>query len=94
MNVPVKFKIKEIPPYDLVEGDTVYNTFDKPLAFTGGGEAMTEFLTANLKYPEGGNDSCSIGTIYIFGHLPDQRSRVMPHNCSMENTNVLRVENR
>ena len=54
MNVPVKFKIKEIPPYDLVEGDTVYNTFDKPLAFTGGGEAMTEFLTANLKYPEGG----------------------------------------
>ena len=25
MNIPVKFKIKEVPPYDVVDGDTIYN---------------------------------------------------------------------
>jgi len=65
MNVPIKFKIKEVPPYDLIEGDTVYNTFDKPLAFQGGPEAMSNFLADNLNYPAVGNDSCSVGTIEV-----------------------------
>lgn len=65
MNIPVKFKIKEIPPYDIVQGDTIYNTFDKALAFSGGDAAMSDFLTKNLKYPASGNDSCTIGTIEV-----------------------------
>jgi len=65
MNIPVKFKIKEVPPYDVVDGDTIYNTFDKTLAFTGGEVAMTDFLSKNLKYPTIGNDSCSIGTVEV-----------------------------
>ncbi len=65
MNIPVKFKLKEVPPYDLVDGDTIYNTFDKVLAFTGGEEAMSNFIGDNLKYPKAGNDSCSIGTIEV-----------------------------
>jgi len=65
MNIPVKFKIKEIPPYDVVDGDTIYNTFDKALAFTGGEPAMVDFLSKNLKYPAIGNDSCSIGTVEV-----------------------------
>jgi len=65
MNIPVKFKIKELPPYDIIQGDTIYNTFDKTLAFKGGDAAMSEFLTNNLKYPAAGNDSCSIGTVEI-----------------------------
>lgn len=65
MNVPVKFKIKEIPPYDIVQGDTIYNTFDKALAFTGGEAAMSDFLAKNIKYPASGNDSCTIGTIEV-----------------------------
>ncbi len=65
MNIPVKFKIKEVPPYDVVDGDTIYNTFDKVLAFTGGDAAKAEFLSKNLKYPAAGNDSCSIGTVEV-----------------------------
>ncbi len=65
MNIPIKFKIKEIPPYDIIQGDTVYNTFDKALSFKGGADAMTAFVAKNLKYPAAGNDSCSIGTIQI-----------------------------
>lgn len=65
MNIPVKFKIKEVPPYDVIDGDTIYNTFDKVLAFTGGEGAMADFLSKNLKYPAAGNDSCSIGTVEV-----------------------------
>lgn len=65
MNIPVKFKIKEVPPYDVINGDTIYNTFDKALSFTGGETAMADFLSKNLKYPVAGNDSCSIGTVEI-----------------------------
>jgi len=65
MNIPVKFKIKEVPPYDVVDGDTIYNTFDKVLAFTGGDAAKADFLSKNLKYPAVGNDSCSIGTVEV-----------------------------
>ncbi len=65
MNIPVKFKIKEIPPYDVINGDTIYNTFDKVLTFAGGDTAMSDFLAKNLKYPAGGNDSCAIGTVEI-----------------------------
>lgn len=65
MNIPIKFKIKEIPPYDVIEGDTIYNTFDKVLAFSGGVTAMADFLNKNLTYPAGGNDSCAIGTVEV-----------------------------
>jgi len=65
MNIPVKFKIKEVPPYDIVKGDTIYNTFDKALAFKGGEAAMVDFIAENLKYPAVGNDSCSIGTVEV-----------------------------
>lgn len=65
MNIPVKFKIKEVPPYNIIDGDTIYNTFDKVLAFKGGEAAMAEFIDGNLKYPAAGNDSCSIGTVEV-----------------------------
>ena len=65
MNIPIKFKIKEVPPYDIIQGDTIYNTFDKALSFTGGEAALSDFLGKNLKYPTVGNDSCSIGTVEI-----------------------------
>ena len=62
-NLPVKFKLQEAPPYTLVEGDTVYTTFDKPLEFEGGVEALTAQLNSELDYPASGNDSCAIGVI-------------------------------
>ena len=65
MNIPVKFKLKEIPPYELIDGDTVYTQFEKPLSFKGGDEALAKFLANTLTYPASGNDSCSVGTIEV-----------------------------
>ena len=63
MTIPVKFKLKEPPPYMMVGRDTVYTEMDKPLAYKGGQEALDQYLTQNLTYPAIGNDSCSIGVI-------------------------------
>ena len=48
-----------------IRDSTIYNTFDKPLSFSGGNDAMSDFLTKNLKYPAIGNDSCAIGAIEV-----------------------------
>lgn len=63
MTIPIKFKLKELPPYVLVERDTVYTEMDKPLAFKGGQEALETYLKENITYPTAGNDSCVIGII-------------------------------
>lgn len=65
MNIPVKFKIKEIPPYDIVEGDTIYNTFDKVVNFQGGETALSDFIHKDLKYPPAGNEDCALGAIEV-----------------------------
>ena len=64
-SLPVKFKITEAPPYAIVGTDTVYTTFDKNLEYNGGNEALQTHLLQQLKYPEEGNDSCSIGQIDV-----------------------------
>ena len=63
--IPIKFKIKELPPYILMDGDTVYTEFDKPLSFKGGEAALTAHIEKTLQYPSTGNDSCSVGTVEI-----------------------------
>ena len=63
MTIPVKFKIKEIPPYIFTNGDTVYTELDKPLTYKGGPTALDNFITTNKKYPASGNTTCSVGTI-------------------------------
>jgi len=63
MTIPVKFKIKELPPYVFINGDTVYTELDKPLTYKGGMAALDNFITTNKKYPDAGNTTCSAGTI-------------------------------
>ena len=63
MTIPVKFKIKEIPPYTFINGDTVYTKFDKPLTYKGGPTALDNFITTNKKYPVAGNTTCGVGII-------------------------------
>ncbi len=63
MTIPVKFKIKEIPPYTFINGDTVYTEFEKPLTYKGGPEALASFINSNKKYPEVGNTNCNVGVI-------------------------------
>ncbi len=63
MTIPVKFKIKEIPPYTFINGDTVYTEFEKPLTYKGGPTALANFINTNKKYPVTGNTTCGVGTI-------------------------------
>jgi len=65
MTIPVKFKIKEVPPYVLVDRDTVYTTWDKPVAYKGGEVALAEYVANHLKYPTAGVATCEVGVIEI-----------------------------
>ncbi|HMQ45844.1 MAG TPA: energy transducer TonB [Saprospiraceae bacterium] len=64
-NLPIRFKLEEALPYIMVGRDTLYTTFEKPLEFKGGSEALEQFLTEKLDYPPSGNDSCLIGRVEI-----------------------------
>lgn len=77
-NLPVRFRLEEAPPYTMVGADTVYTTFDQPLEFKGGDEALLTFLDEQLDYPEVGNDSCLIGTMDVQVLVePDGKVRIL-----------------
>lgn len=60
MNIPIKFALKEAPPYILIGQDTVYTRLDTPLAFKPA-EGLTTFVEQNLTYPTSAEDSCKVG---------------------------------
>lgn len=65
-NLPVRFKIKEAPPFITnIYGDTVYTRFDQPLVYEGGEQALADFLNVRLKYPAKYKDSCQVGNIDV-----------------------------
>lgn len=64
-NLPIRFKLEEALPYLMAGKDTIYTTFEKPLEFKAGREALEQYLTEKLNYPPAGNDSCLIGRIEI-----------------------------
>ena len=63
--LPVRFKLEELPPYNLVGSDTVYTQFETPLDYKGGLEVLNTYLAERLEYPPSGNDSCQIGNIQV-----------------------------
>lgn len=63
--LPVRFKLEELPPYNMAGRDTVYTRFDTPLDFEGGLDQLNVFLDEKLSYPVSGNDSCLIGNIQV-----------------------------
>jgi len=65
MTIPVKFKIKEVPPYVLVDRDTVYTRCDTPAAYKDGTAALNEYIANNLKYPTAGVATCNVGVIEV-----------------------------
>lgn len=64
-NLPIRFKLEEVPPYTLVGRDTIYTEFDKMLEFKGGDEALEDHLALRLDYPPAWEDSCRVGRIEI-----------------------------
>lgn len=76
--LPVRFKLEEAPPYIMVGLDTVYTTLETPLEFTGGNDALRDYLGERVKYPASGNDSCSIGSIDVqILVMPDGKVRIL-----------------
>jgi len=61
MTIPIKFRLKEAPPYVIMDGDTVYTTLDKIAEFEGGDVALSEYIDNTLQYPTAYQDSCFIG---------------------------------
>ncbi len=63
--MPIKFKLEEAPPFTLVGRDSVFTTYDTPLEFKGGAEALRTYLEKNLEYPEVPADTCILGRIEL-----------------------------
>lgn len=63
--LPVRFKLQAPPDFEIIEGDSVWTVFDKPLEFIGGSDSLASYIAEKLKYPEAGNDSCLIGNIDV-----------------------------
>jgi TonB family protein len=64
-NLPIRFKIEEPLPYNLVNGDTIYIQFDEPLAFVGGADSLSNYLNRRLRYPESVTDTCIVGQLEV-----------------------------
>lgn len=60
-NLPVKFKLEELPPYSLYGRDSVYMQPDSAITFKGGDDALIALMKTGLKYPKQWEDSCMIG---------------------------------
>lgn len=63
--LPIKFKLEELPPFVIVQGDSVWVEFDESLSFKGGDEALKAHLDEAINYPESGKDSCLVGTMDV-----------------------------
>ena len=61
--LPVRFELKELPPYVFIGFDTVYTEFADTLTYAGGDEALFDFVQENVVYPPRYVDSCAIGNI-------------------------------
>ena len=65
MTVPVRFRLEELPPYVVNNGDSIWVQVETPLEYTEGREALSTFLNDKLNYPESGLDSCLVGNIDV-----------------------------
>ncbi|NJK84352.1 MAG: hypothetical protein HC912_11780 [Saprospiraceae bacterium] len=61
LTLPIRFRLKEAPPYVFLNGDTVYVEIDAAPVFKGGNEALVNYVNDNLNYPESYKDTCLIG---------------------------------
>ncbi|MCI5083405.1 MAG: energy transducer TonB [Saprospiraceae bacterium] len=65
MTIPVKFELKEAPPYVVVDGDSIWVQLDTPLQYLSGDEGLSTYLEEKVKYPDSALDSCLVGNINV-----------------------------
>ena len=61
--LPIRFKLQELPPYVMINGDSIWTKLDKRPAFQGGEEGLLSHINDNLEFPKSGMDSCLLGNI-------------------------------
>ncbi len=59
--LPIRFKLEDPKPYRLVGFDTVYVALDQALDYKGGSEALQQYFSEKLHYPDNYQDSCFVG---------------------------------
>ena len=76
--LPVRFELQELPPYVLIDRDTVFTEFTDTLSYLGGETALQSFLQKELMYPKRYVDSCLVGDMDVSLLVrPDQSLRVI-----------------
>ncbi len=56
---------KTTPTYKDKSGRTIYRKYEVAPAYTGGEEAMTQYIKDNVKYPQDALDNGVEGTVYV-----------------------------
>lgn len=64
-NLPIRFKIEDPLPYNLINGDTIYTQYEEPLSFIGGADSLSNYLNRRLKYPDSARDTCIVGQLDV-----------------------------
>ncbi|MEM7574606.1 MAG: energy transducer TonB [Bacteroidota bacterium] len=64
-NLPVRFRLEDPKPYVMAGPDSVYTDLDTGLAYEGGNEALSSYLSETIEYPAEGLDSCRTGQIVV-----------------------------
>ncbi|MEY4904079.1 MAG: hypothetical protein RLZZ292_1894, partial [Bacteroidota bacterium] len=65
ISIPVRFKLQEELPYQILGNDTIYTHFDKELSFMGGVAALDKLISSSIKVPKEVTDSCVAGVIQV-----------------------------
>lgn len=64
-NLPIRFRLADAQPYQIVGRDSVWTLIDEPAEFKGGAETLQAYLDTEVKYPASGIDSCLVGNIIV-----------------------------
>ena len=64
-NLPVRFRLSDARPYEVIGRDSIWSIIDEAAEFIGGPETLKSYLNTEVKYPPIGNDSCMVGDIPI-----------------------------
>ena len=82
VTVPIKFRLQDPPDFILINfRDTVYTVVDDSLEYSGGHDALENYVNQKMQTPRGYQDSCKIGAMDVtLLSRPDGYVRVIDLN--------------
>jgi TonB family protein len=64
-NLPIRFRLSDAQPFQIVGRDSIWTLIDEPAQFKGGPETLQAYLDTEVDYPPSGIDSCMVGNIIV-----------------------------